>query len=197
MNKPLRTLYAAPDGRARFTTAEFLRMAESGAFDGMKVELVNGELERTPPPGSRHAARQMKVGLRLGAIVPEALLLGEVGIDLGNDTLLGCDLAVLRVPLEGNRMLAPGDILLVVEVAESTVPRDTGMKRFAYAEAGIPHYWVVDGERSVVHVHGEPVAGDYSDVGTVKSARRWPCRVRPARSRSADAPARIAVAAQA
>ena len=168
MNEHVGALKAASYGKARFTTRDFLRMAETGAFDDMKVELVAGKLERMPPPGNRHAGRQAGVLIRLGACVPIDRLVGEVGIDLGNDTLLGCDAAILRAPVTENRMLVPADVLLAVEVAESTLPRDTGMKRFAYAEAGIPHYWVVDGERSVVHVYGEPVAGDYAEVSTVR-----------------------------
>lgn len=168
MNEHVRTLKPAADGRARFSTREFLRMAEAGAFEGMKVELINGELRRMPPPGNRHGLQQVKIALRLGTVVAEELLRGDVGIDLGENTLLGCDAALLRAPVAENRMLLPADILLAVEVAESTWARDTGMKRFAYAEAGIPHYWVVDGERSVVHVYGEPVAGDYADVSTVR-----------------------------
>ena len=43
-----------------------------------------------------------------------------------------------------------------------------GQKRVAYAAAGIPHYWVVDGERRVVHVFADPVPGDYAEVSTVR-----------------------------
>lgn len=149
MNQYVGILQAAPNGKARFTTTEFLRMCDSGAFDDMKVELVNGELERMPPPGTRHGTRQAMVLIRLSAVVSSERLLGEVGIDLGNDTLLGCDAVVLKTPIVDDRRLVPADVLLAVEVAETSVPRDTGMKRFAYAEAGIPHYWVLDGERSV------------------------------------------------
>lgn len=168
MNQQVRSLQAAPDGKTRFTMAEFLRMIETGAFDDMKIELIEGELVRMPPPGNRHASRQALVLIRLSAIVPEERLSGEVGIDLGNDTLLGCDTAILRAAVAENRMLLPADVLLAVEVAESTLAHDTGMKRFAYAAADIPHYWVIDGERAVVHVYGEPVAGDYAQVSTVK-----------------------------
>lgn len=167
MNKPLARLYAAPDGHARFTAAEFLRMCDSGAFDDMKVELVKGELERMPPPGTRHAARQAQVLIRLSMVIALERLVGEVGIDLGDDTVLGCDAVVLHAPVMENRRLVPADVLLAVEVAETSVPRDTGMKRLAYAEAGIPHYWVLDGDRSVVRVFSEPLAGDYVSVSTV------------------------------
>ena len=162
--------------RARFTTAEFLRMVEAGAFEDWKVELVDGELERMPPPGNEHGRRQIMVVVRLARVVPEKLLRAEAGIDLGSDTVLGCDAAILRRPVEGvgNRMLRPDEVLATIEVAESTRERDIGMERKKYAAADIAHYWVVDGERGVVHVHSEPVAGDYAEIGTVRFGQKLP-----------------------
>ena len=167
MNKSAVILRTDQQTRARFTTAEFLRMGESGAFDDIKVELVDGELERMNPPQTAHAARQAKIAIRLSRFLPEVRIMGEVGVDLGNDTVLGCDVAVLREPVEGNRLLIAADILLVIEVAETSVARDTTMKRFAYASGGIPHYWVVDGNRSVVHVYANPLEGDYTRFHSV------------------------------
>jgi Uma2 family endonuclease len=152
---------------ARFTTTEFLRMGESGAFYGMKIELVSGELERIDVPLAEHAARQAQIGIRLSRLLPETRILGGVGIDLGNDTVLSCDVAVLREPVEGNHLLVADAFLLVIEVAETSVARDTTMKRFAYAGGGIPNYWVVDGNRSIVHVYAEPVEGDYTRFHSV------------------------------
>lgn len=157
MNKPASVL-SASFSPARFTTAEFLRMCEAGAFDDMKVELVNGELERVPPPGNEHGRRQMMVGIRLSRVIAEELLRGEVGIDLGHDTLLGCDAAILVAPVWGNGVLQPSEVTLAIEVSETTHDRDMGLKRIKYASAGIPNYWVIDGDRSVVHVWGEPLA---------------------------------------
>lgn len=173
MNKPARIDAAsaseiAPSFKARFTTAEFLRMAQAGAFDDMKIELVQGELERMPPPGTNHAGRQVKVILKLASVFPADQLLGEVGVDLGGDTLLGCDVAVVDRPIDGDRMLDPAEVILIVEVSETSAARDLGMKRLAYARAGIPCYWAVDGERSVVHVYAEPKSGDYAQVSTVR-----------------------------
>lgn len=145
-------------------------MVEAGAFEDWKVELVDGELDRMPLPGNEHARRQMMVVVRLSRVVSEALLRAGTGIDLGNDTVLGCDAAILRLPVEGvdNRMLRPDEVLLAVEIAETSRERDLGLKRMKYAAAGIAHYWVVDGERGVVHVHAEPVAGDYAEISTVR-----------------------------
>lgn len=167
MNTSAASLRTDRQEKARFTTAEFLRMGESGAFDDMKVELVEGELVRMNPPLTAHAARQMQIGIRLSRLLPEARIMGEIGVDLGNDTVLGCDVAVLREPAEGNRLLIADAFLLVIEVAETSVARDTTMKRFAYARGGIPHYWVVDGARSVVHIYASPVEGDYTRFHSV------------------------------
>lgn len=173
MNKPARIDLAdareiVPSTKARFTTAEFLHMMESGAFDDMKVELVGGELERMPPPGITHANRQVRVILLLGAVIPPDRLTGEVGLHLSDDTLLGCDVAVLRESIEGNRMALPPEVTLVVEVAETSASRDRGMKRLAYARASIPTYWVVDGKLGLTHVYSEPQDGDYAQIDTVR-----------------------------
>ena len=162
MNKSAVILRADRQTPARFTTAEFLRMGEAGAFDDMKVELVEGELVRMNPPMSAHAARQAKIAIRLSRLFAESRIMGEVGVDLGNDTLVGCDVAVLREPVAENRLLVAADVLLVIEVAETSAARDTTFKRFAYAGGDIPHYWVVDGTRAVVHVYAAPVEGDYT-----------------------------------
>ena len=169
MNQMTRIVPALADGfKARFTTQEYLRMCEVGAFEDLTVELVDGELERMQRPQNNHAMRQAQVVIRLGQVVGEELVRGEVGVDLGADTLLGCDAAVLRHPVVDNRMLQPDDLTVVIEIAETTLSRDLGMKRRKYAEASIPFYWVIDGTRSVIHVHAEPVEGDYAEIHTVK-----------------------------
>ena len=143
-------------------------MGEAGAFNDMWVELVDGELERMPPPGNSHAARQADVVISLGSVIAKALIRAEVGVDLGDETALSCDAAVLRAPVEGNGLLQPVDVGLVVEIAESTRDRDMGMKRRRYAAAGIPLYWVVDGERGVVHIYDRPEGDDYMGVAVVR-----------------------------
>lgn len=145
-------------------------MCESGAFGDMKIELIQGELERMPPPLSEHGRLQ---GAVLGALLQALLgtdivLFGETGIDLGDDTVVGCDVVAVRSVPASNRVLRADEVVLAVEVAETTLPRDLGMKRSAYARAGIDHYWVVDRQRAVVHVFGEPIDGDYAQVSTTR-----------------------------
>lgn len=158
------------DTRARFTSAEFLRMLEAGAFTDMKVELIEGELERMNPPMSGHGARQaMVIGL-LWSVARNADLhiVGETGIVLDDETVVACDAALLKEAGDERSLLVPEQLLLVVEVAETTLARDLGLKRTLYAAAGIPLYWVIDAARQVTHVYAEPVDGDYAAVVTVR-----------------------------
>lgn len=169
MNQMTR-IVAAPAGvaKARFTAAEFLRMIEAEVFGDDKIELIEGEFYRMPPPGNDHSRRVIEVASALLGVVPKALVRAETGINLGDDTLVGCDAALLREAITGRGMLTPADLALVVEVAETTLSHDLGLKRRVYAEAGIPVYWVIDGARAVIHVHAEPVDGDYAEIHSVR-----------------------------
>lgn len=121
-----------------------------------------------PPPGNDHSRLQIAVVAGLLGVSSPALVRGDTGIDLPDRTVLGCDVALLRETVAGRRMLLPQQLVLVVEIAETTLDRDPGMKRRKYAAAAIPVYWVVDGSRSVVYVHADPVEGDYAEIHTVK-----------------------------
>ena len=155
------------DTRARFTAREFVRMIDAGAFDDMKIELVHGDLHRLPMPETRHGHWQARVIQRLLQVVAENRLLGGVGIELGGETLVGCDAVIVHSPVSDNRHLTPADVALVIEVAVSSVGRDLGLKRVLYAEACIATYWVIHPEREVTHVYRELVAGEYRLVLTV------------------------------
>jgi Uma2 family endonuclease len=170
MNEMTRIVPAHPESeRARITTAQFLRMCDAGVFDddAWKIELVEGELERMPPPGNMHGLLQMRLLAQLIAIFGAERIRAEAGIQL-SDSVLGCDGVLLREMTERPGVLNPAELLLVIEVAETTQRRDTEMKRAKYAAADIPFYWVVDGKRSVVHTYREPIEGDYAIIETVR-----------------------------
>jgi Uma2 family endonuclease len=165
MNKP--STFAAPASfEARFSTSEFITLCEAA---DLWLELVDGELQGMSPPAGAHGERQATISALLwNALRGSGLkVTAGIGIDLGSDTVLVCDAAVVR-EIDGNRFLRPDVLLLVVEIAETTLARDMGMKRERYAAAGIPEYWVVDGVRSVIHVYREPVDGDYANVRTLR-----------------------------
>lgn len=170
MNQMARIVAAQGESqKARITTAQFLRMCDAGVFDDdeWKIELVEGELERMPPAGNQHGRIQINVLAQLLPLFGAERVRAELGIQL-SDSVLGCDGALLREAVETAGMIEAGDLMLVIEVAETTLRRDLGMKRGKYAAAGIPVYWVVDGPHSIIHVHAEPVEGEYTNVCTVR-----------------------------
>lgn len=164
MNEMTRIAAASGSTRVRITTAQFLRMCDAGVFDDDddKIELIEGELERMSPPHRGHSLMQGSVFAQLVSLFGAERVGVEIGIVLGDDTVVGCDVALLREPVTENRMIRADEILLAVEVAETTLKRDTGIKLAKYAGAGVPHYWVVDGGRSIIHLYREPVEADYA-----------------------------------
>lgn len=166
MNKPISRL--EPAERVRFSTADFQRMIDVGAFEDMWVELIEGDLERMPPPGRVHGSGQIGLIAELLARFPKTRVFGDVAIDLGNDTVVGCDAAVLKAEGGDGTLVAAAELLLVAEVAYPSLDRDLKLKRRLYARAGVPTYWVVDVEQQVVHVFDRPEEGDYLGIDLVR-----------------------------
>lgn len=167
MNRPAASPLATA-GPARFSTAEFVRMMETGAFADMWVELIEGDLQRVPPPGNIHGRLQMEVLASLLQLFPRQRLRAEIGIDVGGDSVLAGDSVILHAPYEEAGLVPAGLVALVVEIAVSTADRDLGLKRRLYAAAAIPTYWVVDAERRVIHVFDRPEGGDYKGLALVR-----------------------------
>ena len=142
-------------------------MCEVGAFADIKVELVDGEIDRLNQPQNPHSRRQTSILVRLARLCPETLLRVEIGIDLGDDTVFGCDLALLREPVEERYWLQPDDLALVIEVSVSTLSRDLGLKLPRYAAAGVPELWIVDDHARVTHVYRDPVDGAYANSAMI------------------------------
>ncbi len=154
---------------ARLTAEEFLQLCEAGAFDDDegRVELVNGEVERMPPPKSVHSLLQTQVIVKLSRVIEQLgldwKLTGEVGVPIDRGTVLGCDVGVIRPATPKDHWIQPSEIVLVVEIASSTQTRDLGMKRRKYGEAGVSVYWVVDAKKQVTFVFARPTDGEYED----------------------------------
>lgn len=152
------------DEEIAFTVRDFLRMRDCGAFDDMWVELVGGRLIRMTPPHLTHGKMIARLMLRLGAVVadPERLS-GEVATRIDDLTLLGPDLALLAGELAEGGAIEATDLLLAIEVADSSLSRDLGQKQRHYARAGVPHYWVLDVNARITHVFAAPGEEGYGE----------------------------------
>jgi len=150
-----------------FTVDEFHQMAEGGVFgEDDRLELLDGEIVQMTPIGSQHAACVKQLNEWFVRHVGVDVIVGvqdPVVLDEGNE--LYPDIALLRrQPDFYNRSHPrPSDVLLVVEVADTTGDYDRRVKVPRYARAGIPEVWVVDLRARVIDVHAGPVAGEYRD----------------------------------
>jgi Uma2 family endonuclease len=143
----------------RFSRAEFQRMAEAGLFEGRRVELLEGEVIEMTPQGSRHAsAVALIVETLVRALSPAFSVRPQLPLALDERSEPEPDVAVCLPDPRHYSAAHPGPehVVLVIEVADTSLQYDRGRKAAAYARAGIPALWIVDlGERSV-EVLGEP-----------------------------------------
>ncbi len=136
-----------------------------------KVELLFGKLVPMSPVGIAHGKTVKKINRLLTRTLAEAAYTVGVQdpITLNNDSEPEPDLFVARGPLEAyDHHPYPQDLLLVIEVSDSTLLRDRGAKKLTYALAGIEEYWLVNiFERQVERFTGPiPEQGEYAHCET-------------------------------
>ena len=152
--------------RRRFSREEYYRMAEAGILgEDDRVELIEGEIVEMSPIGDRHVAFVMNLGrlltLRLG---DRAFLSVQNPVVLTADTEPQPDLAVLRPRAYKERKPHADDVLLLIEVADTSLAYDRTTKLRLYAQAGIPEYWIVDCATESLEVYRDPSGENYRDV---------------------------------
>ena len=152
--------------RHRFSVADYYRMAEVGILrEDQRVELIEGEVVEMPPIGSRHAS----VVDRITEVFSGAISLERRVIRVQNPVRLGDDsepvpdvlLLKRREDYYAGAHPRPGDVLLLVEVSDTTLAYDRGVKLPLYARAGIPEVWVVDLKARTVEVNRQPTGSGY------------------------------------
>jgi Uma2 family endonuclease len=145
-----------------FTAHDFLQMLELGAFEDMRAELVGGVIEKRSPAEGEHAQSNFGVGNRIAqALENEARIAIDLVIVIDEKTVRAVDIAV-AIDKFPKRAAKGTDLLLGVEIAETTLSRDLGAKARDYARAGLPNYWVVDLKGRVAHVMAEPSPEGYA-----------------------------------
>jgi len=148
-----------------FTVEEYHRMAEAGILgEDDRVELIEGEIVEMTPIGSRHAGAVNRLNRLFSERVGEhAVVSVQNPIRLGERSEPQPDLALLRFREDfyASSHPGPGDVLLVVEVAETSAEYDRRVKVPLYARFGIPEVWLVDLEGEAVEVYRDPSPEGY------------------------------------
>ena len=157
--------------RYRFTVDEYHRMGEAGIFtEDDRVELIDGEIVTMPPIGDFHAGEVNKMTW----VFPRAL--GDLAIaSVQNPIVLGPhwepqpDFCLLR-PRPDFYMSGkprPEDVLLVIEVSDTTLAYDRDVKIPAYGRAGILEAWLVDLNARRILVFRDPSPDGYRSAQTL------------------------------
>ena len=131
-----------------------------------RVELIRGELIRKIPVGNPHMAAVKRLNRWFSRVPGERFLIGVQDMIELADSLPHPDFTLL-VPVEDcyeSRVAQPSDILLLVEVADSSLPFDQTIKLPIYAENGVRDYWIVNLIDQRIEVYRQPQAGTYADV---------------------------------
>jgi Uma2 family endonuclease len=149
----------------RFTTEQYYRMIETGIIrEGERVELIDGEIVEMAAMSARHASSVARAtaGLLL-AVGRDAVVRTQMPIHLGAGFEPEPDIVVARGPYTRYRRAhpSPPDILLAIEVAESSLDYDRRVKTPLYARYAIPEAWLSDLTTDRILVHREPAAGGY------------------------------------
>lgn len=149
----------------RFKVQEYHQMAAAGILEeDDRVELIEGEIIEMPPIGSRHAACLGRLNRLLSGQVGDlALVRVQDPLRLGEESEPQPDLALVkpRADFYSSSHPRPEDVLLVVEVADTSAGYDRSVKVPLYARAGIREMWLVDLERERIEVRSEPTAQGY------------------------------------
>jgi Uma2 family endonuclease len=153
----------------RWTLAEFERLIEVGILtEEDRIELIRGELVPMSPKGDRHELVRDNLLNWMIERLPETLRLStQIGWrPPGADTYVEPDLLICPRSFKGVTV-PPTEVLLLIEVAHSSLRFDSTTKAKLYAALGVREYWVVDAPTLATRVHREPSADGYASVVTV------------------------------
>lgn len=162
MTIPLTRAAEGLDRRA-FTIADVERMVEVGIIDpDERLEILGGEIVPMSPKGSRHEAIKIAITARWGRMRPDGFMFAqEPGLRLDSKTYVEPDFIVYE-DTKPFAEIRGSDVLLAVEVADSSLAYDLMRKPLVYAAFGVPEYWVIDAARRIVHLRADPSSGRYA-----------------------------------
>ena len=152
----------------RFTVAEYHRMAEAGILgEDSRVELIRGQIVDMAPIGAPHLGMVNRLTHLLpGVLAGRGMLSVQNPVRLDDGSEPEPDVAVLRPRADDYQTATPcpPDVLLLIEVADTSLDDDRAIKLPLYAENGIAECWIVNLLDRVVEVCRQPRNGRYTDI---------------------------------
>lgn len=169
--------------RRRFSVDDYYRMAEVGILQpDERVELIDGEVRLMPPIGPGHASIVDRLTeLLVAQTSGKAIVRVQNPVRLNDYTEPEPDLALLRRrdDFYVSAHPQPADVLVVVEVAATTLAYDRREKLPRYAATGIPEVWIVDVVGGTVEQYTRPEEGSYAVARVLRRGEVLACEALP------------------
>jgi Uma2 family endonuclease len=151
--------------RTRITTDRYQKMVATGVLTKRdRIELIEGEMLDMAPIGPKHATIADRLTrLFILAVQNAAIVSSGRPVNLGDFSEPQPDVMLLKPRADGYSNAHPdaADVLLVIEVSDSTLTFDQSTKLSLYARYGVSEYWVIDVEGKRVLTYREPTAKGY------------------------------------
>jgi Uma2 family endonuclease len=157
----------------RLTVDDYYRMAVAGVLSpDDRTELIDGEIIDMAPIGSAHAhVVRLLTERLLQAVAGAAVVSAQLPVRLSARSEPQPDIALLRARPAGYRHAHPtaGDVLLLIEVSDTTLRYDLNVKARLYATHDISEYWVVDLVANRIWHHRRPGGSQYAERTEIAS----------------------------
>ena len=163
---------AVLSGKRRFSVQEYLAMIDAGILGKEeRLELMDGEIIIMSPIGEYHEYGTDHLTMELAPVLRgRATVRIQGSIRLNDRSRPEPDVAVLRLrPANEMGPYFPSDVYFLIEVADSSLQRDTGPKLAMYAAAGILEVWIANLRAREVMVFTDPSGSDYTTVHTYRA----------------------------
>ncbi len=151
--------------RKRFRADDVRKMMEIGILpEESGWELIDGFLIERMSIGSKHASTVKRLNRKLSLLIEDKAIISvqdPIHIDEYNEPEPDIALLNLREDFYAESHPTPEEVLLIIEVADSTVETDRTIKKTLYAEAGIAEFWLVNLKENTVERYSSPKNGNY------------------------------------
>lgn len=150
--------------RRLLSVEEYHKMGEAGILQEKGIELINGEIVEMCPIGSKHVSCVNKLNALLNAMLGKnAIVSVQNPIITGDLSEPEPDISVLiyREDFYAAQVPRAKDVLLVIEVADTSADYDREIKLPLYAQSGIPEFWLINLEKNEVEAYWHPTGDGY------------------------------------
>ena len=154
--------------KTRISVDRYQKMIAAGILtERDRIELIDGEMVNTAPIGPKHAALTARLTKLFVLSVGDTAIVSPGGpVNLGDFSEPQPDVLLLRPRGDyyAGKIPEASDVLLLIEISDSTLAFDQSTKRALYARHGVVEYWIVDVEGKRIQVHREPTVNGYAQA---------------------------------